>query len=61
MSTGTRNDCALGTLAKAMGVLPRWRDPAGVEQVADPDTQRALLAAMGVPAASEADEAGTVP
>ena len=61
MSTGARNDCALGTLAEAMGVLPRWRDLAGLEQVAGPDTQRALLAAMGVPAKSEADEAGAVP
>jgi len=38
-----------------MGVLPRWRDLAGVEQVAGSDTQRALLAAMGVPVASEAE------
>ena len=58
MSTWARTDCVLGALAKAMGVLPRWRDPVGVEHVAGPDTQRALLAAMGVPAESEADEAG---
>ena len=38
-----------------MGILPRWRDLAGAEQAANPDTQRALLAAMGVPAASEAE------
>ena len=55
MSSGARNDPALGNLAEAMGILPRWRDLAGAEQVAGPDTQRALLAAMGVPAASEAE------
>ena len=61
MSTETRDDCALGAPAEAMGVLPRWRDPAGVEHVVGPDTQRALLAAMGMPAESEAFEAGAVP
>lgn len=60
MSARTRDDRALGDLAEAMGVLSRWRDPAGVEYVVDLDTQRALLAAMGVPAESEADEAGAV-
>ena len=55
MSTRDRDDGALGDLAGAMGALPRWRDLTGVEQVAGPDTQRALLAAMGVPAASEAE------
>ena len=52
MSTRDHDDGALGDLAEAMGILPRWRDLAGVEQVAGPDTHRALLAAMGVPAAS---------
>ena len=55
MSTRDRDDGALGDLAGAMGVLPRWRDLAGAEQVAGPDTQRALLAAMGVPVAGEAE------
>ena len=55
MSARDRDDGALGDLAGAMGVLPRWRDLAGVEQVAGPDTQRALLAAMGVPVAGEAE------
>ena len=55
MSTGARDGGTLGALAEAMGVLPRWRDLAGVEQAAGPDTQRVLLAAMGVPAASEAE------
>ncbi len=38
-----------------MGIHSRWRDVAGTEQVADRDTQRALLAAMGVQAADEAE------
>ena len=60
MSTRVRDDRTLGDLAKAMGVLPRWRDLAGEEQVAGPDTQRALLAAMGVPVASEAEIRGSL-
>ena len=55
MSTRDGDDGALGDLAGAMGILPRWRDLAGTEQVAGPDTQRALLAAMGVPVAGEAE------
>ena len=55
MSVRARDDRALGNLAENMGVLPRWRDLAGVEQVAGPDTQRALLAAMGVPVTSGAE------
>ena len=55
MSAGDRDDGAIGSLAEAMGILPRWRDLAGVEQVAGPDTQRALLAAMGVAVTSEAE------
>jgi len=38
-----------------MGVLPRWRDLAGAERVAGPDTQQALLAAMGVAVADETE------
>ena len=55
MSTEARNESALRDLAQAVGILPRWRDIAGAEQLTGPDTQRALLAAMGVPAASEAE------
>ena len=55
MSTEARTDGALPALAETMGILPRWRDLAGVEQTTGPDTQRALLAAMGVPAAGEAE------
>ena len=55
MSTAAGGDGALADLAAAMGILPRWRSLAGVEQTTGPDTQRALLAAMGVPAASDAE------
>ena len=55
MSTEVRDDGALRELAQAMGILPRWCDLAGVEQTTGPDTQRALLAAMGVPAATQAE------
>ena len=53
MSTGGRDDSALGDLAEAMGILPHWHDLAGAGHATGLDTQRALLAAMGVPAASE--------
>ena len=46
---------ALASLAAAMGILPRWRGIAGEEQSAGPDTQRALLHAMGVPTATDAE------
>ena len=55
MSTEARDEGALGDLAQAMGILPRWRDLEGEVQTTGPDTQRALLAAMGVPATSEAE------
>ena len=55
MSTGARDGGVLGSLAEAMGVLLRWHDLEGVEHVAGFDTQRALLTAMGVPAASESE------
>lgn len=55
MSTEAGTDGALRALTETMGILPRWRDLAGVEQATGPDTQRALLAAMGIPAASEAE------
>ena len=54
MSTEAGGDVALRGLAQAMGILPRWRDVSGAEHLTGPDTQRALLAAMGVLAASEA-------
>ncbi len=45
---------ALEALARRMGILPAYHDVRGERVVATPDTQRALLAAMGVPAADEA-------
>ena len=55
MNTRARDEGVLGSLAEAMGVLLRWRDLEGVVHVAGLDTQRALLTAMGVPAASESE------
>ena len=55
MSSAGRGDGALANLAAAMGILPRWHSLAGVEQTTGPDTQRALLTAMGVPAANDAE------
>ena len=55
MSAASRGDGALANLAVAMGILPRWHNLAGVEQTTGPDTQRALLTAMGVPAANDAE------
>lgn len=46
---------SLADLAAAMGILPRWRSMAGKEQIAVRDTQRALLQAMEVPAATDAE------
>jgi len=46
---------ARARLAAAMGVAPAWRDIEGREHVTGPDTQAALLAAMGVGAGEEAD------
>ena len=37
-------------LAEAMGILPAWHDLSGTLHVTTPDTQRALLAAMGLAA-----------
>jgi len=51
---------ALGALAAAMGILPEWHDLAGRLQIATPETQRALLAAMGIAAGSEAEAAETL-
>lgn len=45
-------DAALAELAAAHGVALHWQDLAGLEHGASPETQRALLAAMGVPAAT---------
>ena len=55
MSTATAPGDALAGLAAAMGILPRWRSVAGKEQTTGPDTQRALLHAMGTPVATDAE------
>ncbi len=48
---------ALNELAAARGILPEWHDLAGSLHVTTPETQRALLSAMGVAAASDAEAA----
>lgn len=48
---------ALQALAEARGILPEWHDIAGGHHVTTPETQRALLKAMGVAAATEAEAA----
>ena len=55
MSTVAPAGDALARLAAHMGILPRWRSIAGEEQATGPDTQRALLHAMGVPVATDAE------
>lgn len=45
---------ALQALAETMGILPEWHDLAGTRHVTAPETQRALLAAMGLAVADEA-------
>lgn len=51
---------ALQALAEAKGILPEWHDLAGQLHAISPETQRALLAAMGVAAASEAEAAASL-
>jgi 4-alpha-glucanotransferase len=47
----------LQALAETMGILSEWHDIAGKRHVTAPDTQRALLAAMGLAVGSEAEAA----
>ncbi len=49
------NTAVLSRLAEAMGIRPQWRGIDGSQHTVMPDTQRALLAAMGVPAGTDAD------
>ncbi|MGC8469171.1 MAG: glycogen debranching protein GlgX [Acetobacteraceae bacterium] len=53
-ATGTRrgpgDPAALARLATAAGIAPDWWDVGGTRHLVSPDTQRALLAAMGLPA-----------
>lgn len=50
-------DTALARLATRMGIIEDFHQVDGSHHVAGPDTQRALLAAMGVPAPTEAEAA----
>ncbi|MBN9560574.1 MAG: 4-alpha-glucanotransferase [Alphaproteobacteria bacterium] len=49
------SDQALLTLAEQAGVAPRWRDAFGRMHDVTPDTLRAVLGALGLPAGSEAE------
>ena len=51
---------ALSRLAAMAGILPQYCDLEGVTHETDPETARALLAAMGLAAGSEAEAAGTL-
>jgi len=48
---------ALARLARRAGTAARDRDPTGQDRETSPETERALLAAMGLPAATEAEAA----
>ena len=47
---GPDDPAALARLAAAAGIAPDWWDVGGTRHPVGPDTQRALLAAMGLPA-----------
>jgi len=49
------SDAELVALAEAAGVAPRWRDYRDTMQDVAPPTLRAVLAAIGLPAGSDAD------
>lgn len=59
MSDGAQSS-ALGALAGTMGILPEWHDLSGRLHVTTPETQRALLGAMGLDAADEGEAAATL-
>ncbi|MBV9757464.1 MAG: 4-alpha-glucanotransferase, partial [Alphaproteobacteria bacterium] len=48
------SDDALAALAEAAGIAPAWHDFRGEQHAVSPDSLRAVLAALGYPAASEA-------
>ncbi|MGC1498077.1 MAG: 4-alpha-glucanotransferase [Sulfitobacter sp.] len=48
-------DAKLAALAKRAGILPSYVDMQGVERITSPQTQRALLAAIGFDVATDAD------
>lgn len=51
---------SLQRLAEIVGILPRWHHLSGAEQTTEPETQRALLAAMGFAASTDAEAAETL-
>ena len=50
-------DPDLTALAEQAGIAPRWRDAFGHDQEVGPDTLRAVLAAIGLPAGDPAEVA----
>jgi 4-alpha-glucanotransferase len=48
------SDQALLSLAESAGLIPYWEDAFGQHQLVTPDTLRAVLAALGLPAGSDA-------
>ncbi|MEQ8357111.1 MAG: 4-alpha-glucanotransferase [Kiloniellaceae bacterium] len=51
------NTSPLEKLSEALGILPHWHDLAGNLHTTGPETQRALLSAMGCEVATEAEAA----
>lgn len=45
-------DRHLASLARAAGIMVRWRDAFGNQRTVSPETQRALLASLGLPVAT---------
>ncbi len=60
MSARAEADDCLRQLAENAGILARWHDLSGQEQQAGPETQRALLRAMGLQAESTAETRETL-
>ncbi len=54
------SEAALAALAEACGVAPRWQDYQGHWHDVAPDTLRAVLSALGVPASTDADITGSL-
>ncbi len=49
------SDEVVGTLAAAAGIAPEWFEVTGERHRVSPDSQRALLAAMGLPAGTDGE------
>jgi 4-alpha-glucanotransferase len=54
------SDAQLGRLAAAAGIIPNYSDLRGMHRNTTPETQRALLEVMGLPAHSDGDVAGSL-